>query len=120
MSAMPIDRADRRSGGWWKAGHDSIKFVPPGKLPEELGVDPRVAIPLPREPQPFEHWYGMRTGWRLNAVARDREAAEAAHRTGTATSELQARAAAAEARLGVLEAQLEALVAAQGGQTSGG
>lgn len=65
---------------WFKVG-SGLSLVPAGALPEEAGVDSRMACEVPAPPSDYARWVGQRRGWVVTARGRMRdEAAEQSRR----------------------------------------
>lgn len=61
---------------WFKTGA-GLSLVPAGRLPEEMGIDSRMACEVPPAPHEWARWAGSRRGWVVTAKAAARYEAEA-------------------------------------------
>jgi uncharacterized protein YceH (UPF0502 family) len=98
-------RKERDREQWFRIG-DQVRFVPLGKLPEEVGVDTRMAVELPREPAPFERHVAGR--WWTSQKAKTAHDWEAGRRRGDWHRDIEGQLAALRGELAEVKARLAA------------
>lgn len=104
-----MSRAEERARAqWFKAG-DQIRFVPVGQIAEEVGIDRRSAVELPREPQFGERFIGTRGRSHVSASARAARALEAERNSRGWHDDVDRELEALRERVAKLEAQLGAM-----------
>jgi uncharacterized protein YceH (UPF0502 family) len=98
---------------WFKIDARTMRCVPAGARPEQHGIDVRAAVELDRAPGEHERHVGMRTGWRHDAAAaeRDGERARVARETRDRAWHLriEGELAALRDQVGALERRRAAL-----------
>ncbi|HVQ09519.1 MAG TPA: hypothetical protein VMS43_13895 [Allosphingosinicella sp.] len=98
-----MSKADERSRRQWIKIADQVRFVPAGRLPEDLGIDMRSAVELPREPAPFELFVGMSGRSHVHAARRAQHEEEARRNKRQWHDDMEHRVAALENRLSRME-----------------
>jgi hypothetical protein len=90
-----MSRAEERAREQWFKDADQVRFVPVGRLPEEVGVDTRMAVELPREPLFGERALGSGRLF-MHSDVRAQRFADASRRSGNWHAEIERRLATLE------------------------
>lgn len=85
---------------YFRDASGGIRIVGDGTRPEELGIDTRSALEVPRLPEPYERWVGPRRGWVVSKAVKVRCERDAQLRDPNHVAALEERLARIEALLG--------------------